>query len=50
MNEFLKITGDIKYAKPDTDMRELTMKYIQRAKKLVDVSYKSLITLGKSCC
>ena len=26
MNEFLKITGDLNYARPDTDMRELTMK------------------------
>ena len=37
MNEFLKITGDVNYAKPDVDMRELTMKYIQKAKKFFEV-------------
>lgn len=37
MTEFLKITGDANYSKPDTDMRELTIRYIQRAKKLFEV-------------
>lgn len=37
MNEFLKITGDVNYAKPDADLRELTIKYIQKARKFFEV-------------
>lgn len=48
MNEFLKITGDNNYSKPDVDMRELTIKYIQKAKKIFEVIYL-LFDYGSNC-
>ena len=39
MEDYLRVDGNNHYSKPNSEIRELTMKYLSKAKKVFEVSY-----------